>query len=110
MIYITILNVKEAANVLEIFLRQEYYQIMLTKDDLNQIRQVVKEETTSLDKRVGSLETKVDSLEKSMNKGFKRIEKILGQSFDYLDKRYLNHERRIKRVESTLDLPPISEL
>lgn len=97
---------------------------MLTKDDLNQIRLVVKEETTSLDKRVGSLETKVGSieiklgsletkvgsLEKSMNRGFKRIEEILNQSFNYLDKRYLNHERRIKIIESTLDLPPISEL
>lgn len=70
---------------------------MLTNNDLSQIRQVVKEE---LDTKLKHYPTKKD-----MEKDHNRIAKDIKISVNHLDKLYLNHEDRLRKIEVLHNLP-----
>lgn len=83
---------------------------MLTKQDLQQIKQVVRGEVTgrfdNLDKRVGEVETGIGSLRSEMKAGFRKIRKDLKQGVNFLDKEILSDRKRLNRIERHLELPP----
>ncbi len=69
---------------------------MLTKNDLSEIRGVVQEETRKI------VQEEIAPLKKSLTK----IEKKLDKTIDYFDSKFLNHENRLKSIETHLDLSP----
>jgi len=68
---------------------------MLTNTDLSKIRAIVSEEA----------EVKL----KPVNKQLDRIEKKLIVSFDHLDRRLIDHDKRLDRVDNHLHFDPIPQ-
>ena len=92
---------------------------MLTKNDLSQIRQVVKGELGNYATKdelrqvvKAELDTKLKDYptKKDMNKGFEKLTAKLEESFDYLDKRFIKHNSRLQKIETHLGLPVQSSL
>lgn len=81
------------------------------KITLNQIRTVVTEAVEEVVERKleQKLEQKLDEkLKKELapiHKTLKKIQKDLLVSFNFADKQILNHENRIRKVESALNIP-----
>ncbi len=82
---------------------------MLTQNDLNQIRQVVKEAFTDYPTKQ-DVNARFEKLETKIDKGFKKLDKRLKISFDYLDKRFIKHNHRLEKIETNLGLPVQSSL
>lgn len=79
---------------------------MLTKDDLLQIKQVVKDVIKDdVDPKFQKIDSRFQKLESKMDRGFKKLDKKIGTSFNYLDRLNLNHEKRIERIEAHVGLP-----
>ena len=88
---------------------------MLTKNDISQIRTVIKEELDTklkdyptkkdLDTKLKHYPTKTD-----MDKGFEKLNTKLEKSFDYLDRRFLKQDDRISKLEIMHNLPVQSSL
>ena len=66
---------------------------MLTQDDLNQIRTIVKDEVTH--------ETK------GIKKDLKKISGQLNTTIKFFDNSWLTHEKRLDRIDSVLHLPKL---
>ena len=91
----------------------------LTKDDLEAIRGIVKEEVTASEKRmreyvdlrIDALDKKIDGVEKSLNARIDGVEKSLGARIDALDKRMDNMWRLMMGlfglVAATIAVPQI---
>lgn len=69
---------------------------MLTRTDIKQIRGVVQEETKKV------VQEEFAPLKKSLTK----IEKKLDKTIDYFDDKYLDHETRIKKLETQPRIKP----
>jgi len=108
--------------------------VMLTKDDLKEIRKIVREEVEvevgdakdsiqsdllhwrlqtqndirGLSDKVKNLEIRIGSLEKETKKGFRDIKKKLKTTVEFFDKDHLRNLERIERVERHLSLTPVS--
>ena len=89
---------------------------MLTKNDLQQIRGVVREEAGTLDKKFGAkfdkLDKKIDGVESSLstkiNKLDQKLDKVQEDISVYLNKlepRVTAVEIRVNDIEEHLDLP-----
>jgi len=99
---------------------------MLTKDDLKEIRKVIREEVSvesddlksdikfsllrirteiqHLEDRIKNLEIRVTKIEKRMIK----LQVRFDERFDYLDKEHLKNLEKIERIERHLVLTPVS--
>jgi len=69
---------------------------MLTKGDLQAIKQVVKNEVDE------SLDIKLKPIRKDMRK----IKKDVKTLIDHFDKRDVRIQKRVKKIEEHLDFPP----
>lgn len=92
---------------------------MLTKNDLNQISELldtkfdvelkpIKKDIKSLKKNVGSLKTDVDSLAKDvkvLKRDVSRVKKDQRTMLDLLDKEQMQQRKRIIRLEEHAGLP-----
>lgn len=76
---------------------------MLTKSDLLKIKTVIKDEIDPLKSQV----TQVDKRVNQMDKRLKKVEKYTKDTFDFLDRQDIDHEKRIKRMETHLSLSPL---
>jgi hypothetical protein len=65
---------------------------MLTKSDLSQIKNIVKVEN--------------QTLEKKLNKRFDKLERKLDYAINFLDRDYLKLLHRVERIEEHLHLEP----
>lgn len=91
---------------------------MLTKNDLFQIKQVVEDviedrvdpRFKQTESRFDKLETRFDKLETKVDSGFKKVNKKLNESFDYLDRRFIKHNDRLEKIELNLGLPAQTSL
>lgn len=94
---------------------------MLTSQDLNQVREAVKEETgsrfssidqrfSSIDQRFNSIDDRFNSLEKSLKKVLNQINrsiKNLTEHIKFFDADHQKTKIRTKRIEDHLKLPQI---
>ena len=70
---------------------------MLTKNDLQAIKEVVDE----------TIDTKLDVKLKPIKKDIKKIKKDVSVLIDHFDKRDLHLQKRVRRVEDHLRLPSL---
>lgn len=104
---------------------------MLTKQDLNQIKKIVRSEVVSesetsqrrlrseiklsrieVQQDIRGLTDRVKDVElqsKANGKGIKRIEVKFDELFDFLDKEHLGLVKRVKRVETHLNIQPLAD-
>lgn len=94
---------------------------MLTTQDLNQVKEAVKEETepkfnsvdqrfNSVDQRFNSIDERFNSLEKSLKKALNQINrsiKNLTEHIKFFDADHQKTKIRTKRIEDHLKLPQI---
>lgn len=86
---------------------------MLTKNDLNGIRGIVKEEVGNLDKKLSTkidakiegldekLSAKIDVLDKKLDK----VQEDIGEYLNHLEPRVTIVEKRVDAIEEDLNLP-----
>ena len=92
---------------------------MLTKQDLIQIKKVVNEaivpvkiDTAGLKVDFSGLKSSVSSLEKSMlglKKDIKKVDKKFDDLIDFLDKEHMSLTKRVKRIETHLNIQPLAD-
>lgn len=92
---------------------------MLTKIDLSKIKKVVegsvrsvKTDTSALKIDFSDLKQHVSRLGKDMTgikSGVKKIDKKVDKIIDFFDREHLSLEKRTKRVETHLHLPPLAD-
>lgn len=72
---------------------------MLTKNDLDQIRILVREEIQRelkpIEKRIETLEKKIDFLERKVDKGFKRVDRKINIVISGFDSEILDLRKRL---------------
>lgn len=76
---------------------------MLSTKDLSQIKDIV--EIVVEQKLEQKLNQKLDEKLKPIQKTLNKIQKDLKDTFVFADNNYLKHERRIRTIESTLNIP-----
>ncbi|KKR71933.1 MAG: Synaptonemal complex 1 [Candidatus Woesebacteria bacterium GW2011_GWA2_40_7] len=97
----------------------------LTKNDLEAIRGVIKEElvptnkrivsldkkvgdldnrVVSLDKKVGDLDNRVVSLDKKIDRNFVFLKKRFDELFNFLDKSYVKVKTEVREIQTHLHL------
>ena len=83
----------------------------LTKNDLEAIRGVIKEELVptnkrivSLDKKVGDLDNRVVSLDKKIDRNFVFLKKRFDELFNFLDKSYVKVKTEVREIQTHLHL------
>lgn len=84
---------------------------MLSKNDIQQIREVVREEVTlqvdPLKQDIGGLKQGMTTVKKdlkSLHAKTSHIQKTLDVAINMFDRNHINHEKRIKKVELHLGL------
>lgn len=101
---------------------------MLTKQDLNQIKKVVRDEIVSEAKNTKSslrsemklsrmeiqddlhdLTDRIINFEQQTGKNFKSVNKKLDKVIDYFDLKELSLEKRTRRLETHLNLPILAD-
>ena len=84
---------------------------MLNNRDLQQIRKVVraevKEEVSTQLKPVNSSLKTLETDMKFVKKRLKKVEQYSKDTADFLDRQNIDLEKRTKRIENHLSLPPI---
>jgi hypothetical protein len=76
---------------------------MLTKQDLKNIGTLI---DTKLETK---LESKFDEKLKPIKKTLKEMNNKLDTAIRFFDTSTIGHEKRIKRIEKHLDLPPLAD-
>ena len=101
---------------------------MLTKNDLKEIRKVVREEVevetkdlktesrsnhlrtrmevSETQDKIKNLQIQMNNFEKETNRGLKKIEKKLATTSNFLDREDLQTKKRVSRIEEHLKLSP----
>lgn len=74
---------------------------MLTKNDLSQIRTVIRDEIGGLKSDVSTLKSDVTGLKKDMAKANKKLDVVI----DFFDTENLELKTRVKRIENHLGFP-----
>jgi hypothetical protein len=74
----------------------------MTKEDLNQIRTVVEEVVEEVVEKI--VEEKLEKKLKPIHKTMKKMQKDIRESFDFSDRNYLNHEKRLRKLETRLQI------
>jgi hypothetical protein len=74
---------------------------MLTSDDLQAIKGIVKDEVQVLDKNIQILDTKIEALDKKLDKAQEGISEILTEVISHHDKL----AKRVDHIEKHLNLP-----
>ncbi|MEK7513552.1 MAG: hypothetical protein AAB430_00045 [Patescibacteria group bacterium] len=101
---------------------------MLTKQDLTQIKKIVRDEVVSEAKnternlrseiKLSRIEIQNDlsgvtdrliNLEQQTNKNFKTVNKKLDRAIDFFDHEHLDLQKRVKRIETNLHLPILAD-
>ncbi len=82
---------------------------MLTKDDLQQIRGIVKDEVQVVKDEVQTVKQQLDTVEMKVELVNKRVEQAQEETVDALSELihegYNLHEKRIKKIEEQLQPP-----
>ncbi|MDO8452803.1 MAG: hypothetical protein Q7S79_03570 [bacterium] len=100
---------------------------MLTKNDLEQISKVLKRDVKSeiqtaigpvrrdllsmslridgVEKRLGKNEKAMENLTEKVDKGFKKLTRVIKITSDFHDKENLKIVKRVERIENHLNLP-----
>ena len=75
---------------------------MLTKNDLQQIREVVNEEVEPIKKQLDTVEIKVELVNKRLDQA---QEETINALSELIHEGYNSHEKRIKKIEENLQSP-----
>ena len=82
---------------------------MLTKNDLNQIRGIVKEEikteVTPLSKKIDNLDKKLSAKIEILDKKVDKVQEDIGEYLNRLEPRVTITEKRVDDIEEHLDFP-----